>query len=590
MTKPAESASSDESLLTVVGVGASAGGVEALQEFFGGNCEAKNVAFVVATHMMADKPSMLPEYIELHTSLTVQRAVDNLTVVAGCVYVLQPGELLSLKQGRLQVAASRAGDHVRDTIDRLFGSLASEFGHRAMGVGLSGTGTDGAMGCRAIRDRGGLTMAQIGDEGAVRFTGMPSTAIAVRAIDLQLPAGGMMERISNYAASLAQKTRELPRQSLFDQVCRLLHRYSGHDFSGYKPTTFWRRVARRMQVLQLNEIEAYIARVEAVPEEATQLFRDLLISVTSFFRDSDAFAALQKEVIPVLFSERAPAESIRIWVPGCATGEEAYSLAIVLLEQARTLQEAPDVKIFATDIDEDALAIARAGRYPAALLEAVSPERRERFFTNEQGGFVIAKAVRDLCTFSAHSVLKDPPFSRIDVVSCSNLLIYLSLKTQDQLMPIFHFALRPSGYLFVGTAESVSRHGELFTPVNRKYRIFQRVASAAPRMALPLTSAARRRLPQRESMSSPRGSTSLRRSLEAHILRKHMPAHVLINERGEVVYFSSSTKGFLEHAAGAPSRQLLISARQELRLGLRRALKETLSAGQPSSVPRTALE
>jgi two-component system, chemotaxis family, CheB/CheR fusion protein len=587
----ADSSGTSDTLLTVVGVGASAGGVEALEEFFASSCEASHIAFVVATHMMADKPSSLPEIIARRTSLAVRRAIDGTVLAHGTVYVLQPGQAVSLAQGRLQVETLPAGQRVRNVIDMLLGSLATELGNRAVGVVLSGTGTDGALGCRAIRERGGLTIAQIGNGDTVQFNGMPSSAIAARAIDLQLPARVMMGRISHYAGSLDQiDAPQLPERPLFDRLCDLLRRYTGHDFSGYKPSTFWRRVRRRMQVLQLEEVEDYIAHIEGVPEEAMLLFSDLLISVTSFFRDADAFAALQEEVIPHLFRDHDPEDGIRVWVPGCATGEEVYSLAILLLEHAQTLSEPPDIKLFATDIDDDALNMARAGRYPAALLEAVTPERRQRFFNSEGGNFVIGKMVRELCTFSSHSVLKDPPFSRIDLVSCRNLLIYLDLKTQDQLMPAFHFALRPRGYLFVGIAESVTRHAELFAPLNRKHRIFQRVSTVSPRIALPLVPSDRHRPLRRESFSSPRGLGSLRRSLEAHILRKHVPAHVLINPRGEVVYYSSYTKGFLEHAAGAPSRQLLVSVRQELRPGLRRALKEVLSDERASALPRTCLD
>jgi two-component system CheB/CheR fusion protein len=592
MTISHEATEAADPPLSVVGVGASAGGIEALEEFFASPCEAANVAFVVVTHMMADRPSALPEIIARQTSLAVERAVDGATLEGGSVYVLQPGQVVSLVEGRLQVEAMPPGLRVHNVIDRLLGSLAADLDNRAVGVVLSGTGTDGALGCRAIRERGGLTLAQIGDDNPVQFSGMPSSAVAARAIDLQLPAKAMMERISHYALDQTDLSR-LPDPSLFEQLCQLLRRHTGHDFSGYKPTTFWRRVGRRMQVLQLDRVESYVAHMEAVPKEAALLFRDLLISVTSFFRDAGAFETLQHEVVPALFAERDPADSIRVWVPGCATGEEAYSLAILLLEYAQTLDEPrPGIKLFATDIDEDALNIARAGRYPAALLDAVTPERCNRFFSNDGGNFVISKTVRELCTFSSHSVLKDPPFSRIDLVSCRNLLIYLNLKTQNQLMPTFHFALRPQGYLFVGTAESVARHAELFAPVNRKQRIFQRVSMASPRVALPLLPSDKRRPLRRESigLGAPHGLSSLRRSLEAHILREHAPAHVLVNQQGEAVYYSSSTGGFLEHAAGAPSRQLQVSARPELRLGLRHALQEALRGQQPSTSPRMKLE
>ncbi len=354
-----------------------------------------------------------------------------------------------------------------------------------------------------------------------------------------------------------------------------------------------RRVHRRMHVLRFDEVEAYAELLDGTPGEVQALFRDLLISVTSFFRDREAFEYLEKQVVPQLFKDKGANQQVRVWVPGCATGEEAYSLAMLLLEYQRQLGHAgPSLRIFATDIDEAALGIARAGRYPAALLDAVPAGLRERFFVVDQGHHVVSKELREICTFSAHNVLRDPPFSRMDLVSCRNLLIYLGQDFQDQVMPIFHYALRPDGFLFVGVAEGAARHEDLFTPVNKRHRIYRRlptppghrVVSAMTTPASSSQPAARHEVP-----ALPMTGGSLRRQIETRILQAHAPAYVLVNAQGEALFYSARTGPYLEFAAGAPNRQLLLTARQELRNGLRRALQQAVDTQQVVDLPETLL-
>jgi two-component system CheB/CheR fusion protein len=361
-------------------------------------------------------------------------------------------------------------------------------------------------------------------------------------------------------------------------LCEVLLGQIGHDFSGYKQATFLRRVRRRMQVLQIDTPQGYLERLRRDPEEVGRLFRDLLIGVTSFFRDADAFQALDKTVIPGLFDGRGADGTVRVWVPGCATGEEAYSLAILMREHMDALSGPPRVQIFATDIDEPALAVARAGRYPATMIAgAVSPERQDRFFVANGEMRVLTKDVRELCVFSAHSVLRDPPFSRMDLVSCRNLLIYLDGEVQRRVVPVFHYALRPGGHLFLGTSEGVGQFGELFAPVEKKNRIFRRrdhpVAVDVP-LWLPDGPHFHggRRLPDRAQVTG----LPLRQLVERRLLERFAPAHVVVNREGDVVHFSGGTGKYLEAAAGVPSRHLLALARRGLRLDLRAALQEAM--------------
>jgi two-component system CheB/CheR fusion protein len=364
-----------------------------------------------------------------------------------------------------------------------------------------------------------------------------------------------------------------------EAICNLLHDQVGHDFSGYKEKTFWRRVHRRMQVLQVQEVPAYIERLRASHAEVMALFRDLLIGVTDFFRDPDAFNALAEIAIPKLFADKTANNALRVWVPACATGEEAYTLAILLREHMDRLAAPPKAQIFGTDIDEHALRIARAGRYPASLVSAVSPERRKRFFTQQDDTYTIAQQIRDMCVFSPHSIIRDPPFSRIDLISCRNLLIYLDANAQARVIPTFHYALRPGGFLLLGSSENVTQFPELFQPVHKKHRIFQRRDQVAAAADIPLLlsgiGARHAHAPAQAREAVPNALTLLR-SVQAHILERFAPAHVLVNRDGDVIHYSAGTGKYLEPAPGLPTRQLLAQARRGLRSALHAALREAV--------------
>ncbi len=579
----------------VVGLGASAGGVEALSAFFDHQRNPSGAAFLVAMHLAATRVSHLPQILERHTAMPVELAEHGALIEADRVYVGPPGMVMTIKDKHLQLSRISDTERVPTGIDRFFNSLADSYGECAIGVMLSGTGADGAMGLKAVNDRGGLTIAQGENATAPLFSGMPESAIAAGAIDLELPIEDIGPRLDTLIARMLAKAHSSARQDarhldeLRQQICALILSQTGHDFSGYKPATFFRRVHRRMVVLQISDTENYVSHMRASANEVTLLFRDLLISVTSFFRDKEAFETIQKEVIPALFRDKGRQDELRVWVPGCATGEEAYSLAILLLEYAETLgARAPAIRVFATDIDERALNIARKGRYPAVLLDAVNKERRQTYFIEERETWVVQKELREVCTFSPHNVLRDPPFSRIDLVSCRNLLIYLGQDFQDRVLPILHYALRPEGFLFVGVAEGVTRHDGLFESVSKSRRIFRKLAAHGRGEGVPLLA----RGGAKNSATSFAGSgaksgDAVRRQIEVRILQSHAPPYVLVNGDGVALFYSTRTGNYLEFSPGAPSSHLLSNARKELRLGLRRALQEVAAKQEKVTLPET---
>lgn len=417
---------------------------------------------------------------------------------------------------------------------------------------------------------------------------MPTSAIATGLVDFALPADEIGGKLAEYARSFGviEGLEGAAAKAASAEIYALLRDQVGHDFSGYKTRTFGRRVQRRMQVARITRVQEYIERLRQDGDEVTALFRDLLINVTNFFRDAGAFEALKTQVLPRLFEGRGAGDTVRAWVPGCATGEEVYSLAMLMREHMDGLRTAPRVQIFATDIDDPALGVARAGRYPEALLDTVSPERRARFFTAEGGSYVVAKEVRELCVFSPHSVIRDPPFSRIDLVSCRNLLIYFGQEVQAQVIPIFHYALRPRGYLFLGTAENISQFTDLFTTLDKRHRIFQARETERAGVALPLIVTGTQPAPFGRASSFSRGlrppfpvheaGPPLRQTVESHVIERFAPPHVVVDRDGDVVHYSSRTGKYLEAPIGLPTRQLLTLARRGLRLDLRSALREAI--------------
>ena len=525
-----------------------------------------------------------PQILARSTGLPIAPVHDGAAIEPNRIYVLSSDAVPTLRRKRLRLSQHPAGGREYNTIDVFFASLAEDRSENAVAIILSGIGYDGTLGAKAIKERGGLTIAQTGDDAAPLYPQMPAHAIASGAIDLKLPVEQMAGKLLEYARGLGRLDPDgrgrTDRNRLADgrrAICEILNDRTGHDFTGYKERTFLRRIERRMQVLDLDDLDDYAALLRRDRQEAINLFHDLLIGVTAFFRDREAFGALATQVVPLLFKGKGPRDTIRVWVPGCSTGEEAYSLAILLLEYLATATVRPKTVVFATDIDDPAIAVARHAHYPAAMLQDVGAERLDRYFAGDGISYTVAKEVRDLCIFSSHSVIRDPPFSRIDLISCRNLLIYLDRELQNQLIPVFHYALRPGGFLFLGSSEALTTQAELFDPVDKKYRIFRRRDHVGVYPGLPLALPSGR-LPVIETRLTVRNHAGLplRHIAENRLLEQFAPAHVVVTRDGDVVHFSTRTGKYLESAPGAPTRNIVAMARRGLRPDLRTALAEAV--------------
>ncbi len=578
--------------LRMVGIGASAGGVEALEAFFKAMPDDNGMAFAVVMHLDPNRESLLAEILGRSTRMPVVNAQDGEQVEAQHVYVLRAGAIMTTREGRLQVRRFGSLDRERAPIDLFFSSLAEDQGEHAIGIVLSGSGTDGTLGLKAIKEHGGLTIAQGSNLSRPRFAEMPSSAVTAGFVDLLLPVEEIPGRLIAYVRNTGAVDLRRTGDAL-SRIYALLRSRTGHDFSLYRDKTFQRRVERRMQVCQTERLEDYVERLQGEPDEVGALFRDLLIGVTDFFRDPVAFQALEAQVLPKLFESKVAADGLRVWVPGCATGEEAYSIAILLRERMDTLQAVPKVQIFATDIDDAALVFARAARYLPNTLKQMSPTRLRRFFVKEPGVYRVAKELRDMCIFSSHSVIRDPPFSRIDLISCRNLLIYLKPELQAQIIPRFHYALRSSGYLFMGLSENVSRHADLFVSIDRKYRIFRR-RDLATRPGLDLgqfiTHGARSGPAPGVFAGANLQRLDLLRTVSNAILERFAPAYVVVNEEGEALHFSPATGKYLQAPPGPPNRGILAMARPGLRADLRGALHQAKASGRRVTCEHVAVQ
>jgi two-component system CheB/CheR fusion protein len=559
----------------IVGIGASAGGIEALRAFFQHLPAEPGAAFVIVQHLDPHAPSLLAELLGRTTPLPVQQATDGLFIEPNNVYVTPPNALLTIAEGALRTTTPMPAS--RAPIDVLFRSLAEGCGPCAIGIVLSGTGSDGTLGLRAIKEHGGMIMAQTLE--SARYDNMPRSAIALGFVDHILPVEELPVRLADYLAHLQKapppdapspQEPEATEQEL-RTIYALLQQETGHDFSRYKRATVRRRLQRRMNVLQVASLAEYIALLGARPDEIQELFNDLLIGVTLFFRDPEVFTALGTAVLPKILAGKSKHDQVRVWVPGCASGEEAYSIAMLLRELSPP--GGPIVKVFATDIDAQALEVARRGVYPDSISDQVSRERLERFFIKELGGYRVGKELRECCLFSLHSLISDPPFSHLDLISCRNVLIYLEGDLQKNLFPLFHFALRPGGYLLLGPSESVNAP-ELFKTIDKPHRIFQREEVFAP-LTVPLaglSSLARRHVePRRVPLPTPQDAT---RIFERIVLDRFAPASVVVRPSGDIVFVSGRTGRYLELASGVTNTNIIDMARRDLRPDLHRALRE----------------
>ena len=572
-------------------MGASAGGLEAFQRFFSNLTPDNGTAFVLVQHLDPRHATLLPELLGKSTQMLVEQVKDETPVQPNHVYVIPANATLTIEEGIVRVAPAES-KVPRMPIDSLFYSLAEDQGPNAICILFSGSGTDGTLGLRAVKEHGGMVMAQTPE--SAQHDPMLRSAISTGLVDHVLPPEKLADKLIEYVAYL--RTTRGGTSLLNDELSQIYHlvrRQTGHDFSQYKTSTLSRRIQRRMQVLQVAGVREYISILRKDAEEVERLFRDLLISVTHFFRDQRAWEILATEVIPEIVEHAAAEEQLRVWIPGCATGEEAYSIAILVKEAMLQRQVKPKVQIFAGDIDEEALAFARQATYPEGITEHVSPERLERFFVKQDHRFHVVKEIREMVVFSTHDLIKDPPFSRLDLIICRNLLIYLETDLQRFVTNLFHYALRPAGFLFLGPSESVAGPPELFRSVDQKFRIFQRGEILARRVdVLPPPGAPPRLVVERGKTERVIGSSqsALLTALERVLLDQFTPAWVIINAEGECLYFSNRTGKYLEPAAGLPSAEIVNMARPGLRLDLRAAIHKSVKTNQPVTHENVVVE
>jgi two-component system, chemotaxis family, CheB/CheR fusion protein len=570
----------------VVAIGASAGGLEAFQELFRHMPADTGFAFVLIQHLSPRHQTLIASLLAPLTAMPVREVVADETVIEpNHVYVKPSSGTLTIDDCVLYVSKAPRLRGRRSPIDQFFRSLAEDQEDEAVGIVLTGTGTDGALGLKTIKEHGGLTLVQ--DPGTALYDSMPRGAILTGAVDHVLPVDQMPARLVEHLARLRDGQGSNPervREEIsghLGKVCAVLRRETGHDFRHYKQTTLVRRVRRRMNEVRVDSVYAYMDHLNHDANEVEQLFRDLLISVTHFFRDPEAFELLAAKVVPQLFEGKDADSSVRVWIPGCATGEEAYSIAMLLREHLDGLEAPPQVLVFATDIDTQALEVARQALYPETVAAQISPERLERFFVKHGNMYQVSREVREVCLFSLHNLIADPPFSRLDLVSCRNLLIYLEPELQKKVAALFHYALRPGGFLFLGPSEMVAGQPELFRTLDKKHRVFQsRDTVARPPFSFPLGERSRLGLrPPEETLrrSQPR-QHEVARTFEAVLIENYAPACVVVNESGDAVYFSPRTGRYLEPPAGTPSLNVVDMARKGLRLDVRTALHKAVNS------------
>jgi two-component system CheB/CheR fusion protein len=564
----------------IVGIGASAGGLEALEHFLSRVPKSSGMAFVIVQHLDPTRKGIMPELLQRATGMKVIQVKDRTVVQPDRVYVIPPNKDMSILHGVLHLLEPALPRGLRLPIDFFLRSLAQDRQEHSIGVILSGMGSDGTLGLRAIKEKAGVVLVQ--DPATAKFDGMPRSAIDSGLADIVAPVDDLPGRIVAYLhrTPLVQ-TPELPleekAQSALEKAIILLRTHTGHDFSLYKKNTFYRRIERRMGIHQIDRIAAYIRYLQENSQELDLLFKELLIGVTSFFRDSAAWEELRGTVIPRLLATRPAGHAIRAWVPGCSTGEEAYSLAMVFKEAMAKTKHKFTLNVFATDLDKDAIDKARHGVYPENIAADVSPERLNRFFAKVENGYRVGAEIREMVVFAPQNLIMDPPFTKLDILSCRNLLIYLAPEMQKKLIPLFHYSLSTGGILFLGSAETVGAFTELFDSLGGKTRLYRRAESATrtepiefpPAFAAPLPAGTETR-PETKTLRS-------LQSLADHLVLDHYsPPAVLVNDKGNILYVSGRTGKYLEPAAGKANWNIFVMAREGLRYELTNAFQKVL--------------
>ncbi|HUD46379.1 MAG TPA: chemotaxis protein CheB [Candidatus Baltobacteraceae bacterium] len=574
----------------IIGIGTSAGGLEALEHFLSHVPKSSGMAFVIVQHLDPTRKGIMPELLQRITGMKVIQVKDRTLVQPNSVYVIPPNKDMSILHGVLHLLEPASPRGLRLPIDFFLRSLAQDQQEHSIGVILSGMGTDGTLGLRAIKEKGGVVLVQ--DPATAKFDGMPRSAIDSGLADIVAPVDDLPGRIIAYLhrtplAHTSETTLAEKTQNALDKAIILLRTHTGHDFSLYKKNTFYRRIERRMGIHQIAKIADYVRYLQENSQELDLLFRELLIGVTSFFRDSAVWEELRKKILPALIASRPDGHVLRAWVPGCSTGEEAYSLAMVFKDVTEKIKPKRKItlQVFATDLDKDAISKARQGLYPENISADVTSQHLSRFFTKDEHGCRVTAEIRAMVTFAPQSIIMDPPFTKLDLLSCRNLLIYLATEMQKKLIPLFHYSLTPGGILLLGSAETVGTFTDLFTPLNNKLRIFRRTDSVLRSEPIDFPSSFAAPLPNgAETRPAPKPQPSLQSVADHLVLERYAPPALLVDDKGNILYVSGRTGKYLEPAAGKANWNIFVMAREGLRYKLGNAFHQALEEKASISV------
>lgn len=582
-----------EALFPIVGIGASAGGLEALEAFFNNMPPEPGTAFVIIQHLSPGGKSMLGEILSKDTQMKILEVREEMQAEPNHIYLNPPGKDVSIFQSVFHLEDPVSTHRLRLPIDHFFRSLAMDRRERAICIVLSGTGSDGTLGLKAIKEVGGMAMVQDADQA--KYTGMPVSAITTGLMDYVLPVEKMPEELMSYVKHPylkgVRRMEEKEKQfvSYIQKILSLVRLATGNDFSGYKPKTIRRRIERRMALHKIEAVSDYYRFLQENRDEVKLLFQELLIGVTQFFRDPAAFEALREKVVSKIVEQKKDESSVRIWIPGCSTGEEALSLAILFVETMEAMGIHLDMQIFATDLDIDAIARARRAEYPEAITADVSEERLKRFFTKKDGMYKVKSEIREMIVYAVQNLVSDPPFSKLDLVSCRNVLIYMDAALQKNILPLFHFTLNPSGYLFLGSSESVGGFSSLFSALDSKWKIFKVKKNSTHMRALELPAPETVAEGDFDRMKEKLGVESAQEAVDKLIVTQYAPATVLINDKCEALYLRGPTNRYLELPTGEISLKLLNIARPGLAQKLPSALRKAISERIQVTVPRVSV-
>ena len=567
----------------IVGIGASAGGLEALEQFFGNMPPGSGMAFVVIQHLDPDHIGIMPELLQRITSMKVLQVSDQLKAEPNCVYVIPPNRSMSILNRTLYLFEPVETRGLRLPIDLFFRSLADDQMEKSIGIILSGMGSDGSIGAKAIKEKGGIVLVQ--EPESAKFNGMPRSAMSNICADIVAPAEDLPGKLINFLKSSPANIpdTEIDSKSDINKIIILLREQSGHDFSLYKMNTLYRRIERRKSIHQINKIQDYVVFLRQNPGEIRILFKELLIGVTSFFRDPSVWDELRDTILPSLVKELPNGHILRAWVPACSTGEEAYSLAIIFKEALEKVdsQKNLSLQIFATDLDQDAIDKARKGFFPFSIEAEVSPERIRKFFTKEPNGFRVNNTIREMVIFAPQNVIKDPPFTRIDILTCRNMLIYMETVLQRKLLALFKYSLNMGGIMVLGSAETLGQQHEHFQEINPKLKIFKRSPTLISPELIDFPSSFHRTKSVSSEESFPKAVENIQSLADHFIIQNYAPASVLVNVNGDILYITGRTGKYIEPAAGKANWNIYAMAREGLRQVLPSAFRKAVQNTDP---------